>query len=164
MSTSGGYHEYIGGCSVHRGTCIYFVLKIVGFEINGSATRNTFLLSISFRQFCSCAPRERAWKQLKDPTHPLSFSLSFHLLVSIMSARRKTISFQSPEPGFQDIQFYSRNMSNTEPLSLPKPFFQEDLQNPIQSRVSGRYLDDEQGGGPRVTETQLEDDRDDEFS
>ena len=70
-----------------------------------------------------------------------------------MSGRRKTISFQSPEPGFQDIQFYSRNMSMTEPLSLPKPFFQEDLQNPIQSKVNGRYLDNEQGGGPRVTET-----------
>ena len=59
-----------------------------------------------------------------------------------------------------------RNGSIAESLSLPKPLFQERQQNTMtkQTKVSGRYFDDEQGGGPRVTETQLEDDLDDEFS
>ena len=53
-----------------------------------------------------------------------------------------------------------------EPLSLPKPFFQEHQQNTMikQTKVSGKYFDHEQGDGLRVTETQLEDDLDDVFS
>ena len=32
MSTSGGYHEYIGGCSVHRGDIMMNVGEQVGYH------------------------------------------------------------------------------------------------------------------------------------
>ena len=34
MSTSGGYHEYIGGCSVHRGDIMMHVGEQVGKNLS----------------------------------------------------------------------------------------------------------------------------------
>ena len=34
MSTSGGYHEYIGGCSVHQGDIMIYVGEQVGKNLS----------------------------------------------------------------------------------------------------------------------------------
>ena len=44
MSTSGGYHEYIGGCSVHRGihdTCGGYHEYIGGCSVHRGDTMST---------------------------------------------------------------------------------------------------------------------------
>ena len=53
MSTSGGYHEYIGGCSVHRGD----IMIHVGDTMSASGMFNTSEFSIEIeRILSSCSP------------------------------------------------------------------------------------------------------------
>ena len=53
MSTSGGYHEYIGGCSVHRGD----IMIHVGDTMSTSGVFSTSEFSIEIeRILLSCSP------------------------------------------------------------------------------------------------------------
>eukprot|EP00112_Aurelia_sp_Birch-Aquarium-sp1_P007256 Seg1790.3 transcript_id=Seg1790.3/GoldUCD/mRNA.D3Y31 product="Zinc finger protein 76" protein_id=Seg1790.3/GoldUCD/D3Y31 len=69
-----------------------------------------------------------------------------------------TSCFQSPEHGFARLHpvtvtdFHSQE--KTAGLDLPQPFTDDEIQRMRHTRM--RYRDDKEGGGPRVTESEME--------